>query len=213
VRIEKVLNASSIGVVFNAYCPVKGTGVLYGNDAARKLMLTESSIPLLKDEVGSDSRYNKSSEYPIREITLDSIKSALWLSLYGFEHIPKGYMDGAYHRSCILSELHNFDEVFVARPLANGWLETELPRSYFDVQDWNTEMWFSVGYKAEVDAMKRINALIERGIITNKSFKPVRIFEIEPKTPAGYFNYFIEHLTVFEDAKDKADKLFKRLKK
>ena len=49
------------------------------------------------------------------------MKSALWLSLYGFENIPGGRMDGAYHRSCIVSELHGYDRIFVARPLANAW--------------------------------------------------------------------------------------------
>jgi hypothetical protein len=50
-----------------------------------------------------------------------------------------------------------------------------LPMSYFDVQDWNTEMWFSVGYKAEVDAMKRINSLIAAGVITDPNYKLVDI--------------------------------------
>ena len=140
------------------------------------------------------------------------MESALWLSLYGFADIPNRQMDGAYHRSCIVSELHNFDRVIVCRPLANGWSGDTWPKSYFDVQDWNTEMWFSVGYKAEVDAMKRINSLIELGAINDPSYKLVDIQEVEPTTPAGYFNYFIERGSVFEDARSKADALFRWLK-
>ena len=87
-----------------------------------------------------------------------------------------------------------------------------MPENYFDVQDWNTEMWFSVGYKAEVDAMKRINSLIESGAITDRKYKLVDLLEIEPKTPAGYFNYFVERDSVFEDARRKADALFRWLK-
>jgi hypothetical protein len=87
-----------------------------------------------------------------------------------------------------------------------------LPENYFDVQDWNTEMWFSVGYKAEVDAMKRINSLIESGFITDRKYKLVDLLEVEPKTPAGYFNYFVERDSVFEDARRKADTLFRWLK-
>ena len=121
-------------------------------------------------------------------------------------------MDGAYHRSCIVSELHNFDRVIVCRPLANGWSGDMLPKSYFDVQDWNTEMWFSAGYKAEVDAMKRINSLVASGTITDPSYKLVDIHEVELTTPAGYFNYFIERDSVFEDARHKADALFRWLK-
>jgi hypothetical protein len=53
--------------------------------------------------------------------------SALWLSLYGFDHLPKPHLiDGAYHRSCIVAELHEFDRVFVARPLAEGRRATGL---------------------------------------------------------------------------------------
>ena len=102
--------------------------------------------------------------------------------------------------------------MLVCRPLANGWSGDTWPKSYFDVQDWNTEMWFSVGYKAEVDAMKRINSLIESGVITDRKYKLVDILEIEPKTPAGYFNYFVERDSVFEDARRKADTLFRWLK-
>ncbi|MES1150173.1 MAG: hypothetical protein ABUL53_13425, partial [Bradyrhizobium guangdongense] len=98
--------------------------------------------------------------------------------------------------------------MIVCRPLANGWRKQLLPRNYFDVQDWNTEMWFSVGYKAEADAMKRINALIESGALQDPRFKLVDLLEIEPDTPAGYFNYFIERDAVFELARDKAKVLF-----
>ena len=125
-----------------------------------------------------------------------------------FDGIPNGQMDGAYHRSCILSELHNFNRVIVVRPLANGWGKSKLPQNYFDVQDWNTEMWFSASYKAEIDAMKRINTLIDMGVIKDPRFNQVEIHEIEPTTPAGYFNYFIEREAVFNCAMKQANELF-----
>jgi hypothetical protein len=138
-------------------------------------------------------------ERDIHPITVDAVKSALWLSLYGFHDRPGGQMDGAYHRSCIVSELHVFDHVFVARPLAQGWRGKE-PANWFEVQDWQTEMWFSVAYKAEVDALKRINDLIEAGKITDANFKKVELVEIEPETPAGYFHYFVERPEVYDAA-------------
>src|SRR5690606_41360606 len=91
----------------------------------------------------------------------------------------------------IISELHGFDRVFAVRPLANGW-RGETPQNWFEVQDWTTEMWFSVGYKAEVDALKRINDLIAAGVITDPKYRRVDLVEIQPETPAGYFNYFVE---------------------
>src|SRR5579864_9362016 len=156
------LNASAIGVVFNSYDPNAGNGVLYGNDAARKMLPEEKALPsahaarLRQSPRSHDLRYvpDASQERDILPITADAVRSALWLSLYGFHNMPGGQMDGAYHRSCIVSELHVFDRVFVARPLADGWRGSE-PTNWFEVQDWIYEMWFSVGYKAEVDALDR----------------------------------------------------------
>jgi hypothetical protein len=208
---EASIEGKRVGIVFNAYDPSLGTGVLYGNDQARDLMETESNLPI---KPTADAHYSGAggSEATIRPITREAVQAALWLSLYGFEGLPGGQMDGAYHRACILSELHNFSRVFVARPLANGWLG-RTPRSYFDVQDWNTEMWFSVGYKAEADAMKRINQLVRKGYIKDKKFKEVELIEVEPETPAGYFNYFIERNAVYERARFRADQVFKLLAK
>lgn len=212
--VADTFNSSDVGVVFNAYDPASGQGILYGNDRARALMDQESAIPIDKGARTLDVKYAEkgSSESAVKPIDAAAIEAALWLSLYGFEGLPKGQMDGAYHRSCILSELHVFPRVIVARPLANGWL-TDTPKNYYDVQDWNTEMWFSVGYKAEVDAMKRINQLIIDGVIKDPKFSFVDLHEIAPPTPAGYFNFFIEREAVYNAAYVQADELFKRLGK
>src|SRR5215813_4286397 len=107
----------------DAYNPTTGEGILFGNDAARERMKTETSISILSDQKSRDPRIAKPSgrEQAILAITPRAIESALWLSLYGFADIPDRQMDGAYHRSCIVSELHKFDRVIVCRPLANGW--------------------------------------------------------------------------------------------
>ncbi|MCO4883502.1 hypothetical protein, partial [Paraburkholderia caribensis] len=130
--IASILNAatlggSSVGVVFNAYDPVRGEGILFGNRTAMQLLPNVNLLP----------------------ITQKAVEAALWLSLYGFENLPNGLMDGAYHRPCVIAELHRFDRIFAVRPLAHGW-HGEKPASWFDVQDWQCEMWFTVGYDAEV---------------------------------------------------------------
>ncbi|UFZ07390.1 hypothetical protein LQG66_14220 [Bradyrhizobium ontarionense] len=201
------LNATPIGIVFNTYDPEAGAGYLYGNDAARALLPLEKSIrnthvaKAQRSAAKRDLRYasDVTAERAIRPITAEAVKAALWLSLYGFAHLPGGQMDGAYHRACIVSELHGFDRVFAVRPLANGW-QGKAPQNWFEVQDWTYEMWFSVGYKAEVDALKRINDLIAAGVITDPKFKSVDLVEIQPETPAGYFNYFVERGEVYENA-------------
>ena len=220
--IAATLNGSAIGVVFNTYDPRSGQGFLYGNDAARALLPSEKAITnthaaaarrqTAAQDLRQDLRYvsEVTSERAIHPITAEAVKSALWLSLYGFAGRPGGQMDGAYHRSCIISELHMFDRVFVARPLAQGWRDKE-PANWFEVQDWQSEMWFSVGYKAEVDAMKRINDLIAAGALTDPKFKPVDLVEIEPETPAGYFHYFVERPEVYDRAFREAEAKFAAL--
>jgi hypothetical protein len=203
------IDGNPIGVLFNAYDISKGTGALYGNSLAKQMLPKKRSLAR-QPQGPIDVHYHKDNnlETVVNPITPEAIKGALWLSLYGFEKLPGGKLDGAYHRSCLVSELHQFSRIFVARPLANGWVG-RLPRNWFEVQDWQCEMWFSVGYKAEVDAMKRINDLIEQHHLKDDKFRKVDLVEIEPETPVGYFNYFIEHEAVYNGAFAKADEAFR----
>ncbi|MBV9826062.1 MAG: hypothetical protein JO001_10350 [Alphaproteobacteria bacterium] len=61
-------------------------------------------------------------------------------------------------------------------------------------------MWFSAAYKAELDAMIRINQLIEQGHLHDERYRKVDLIEIAPVTPAGYFDYFVERTEVFDAA-------------
>ncbi len=180
--IADLLNGTGIGAVFNAYDPRAGTGVLFGNDAARTAMPADAEL---------------------QPITGSAVAAALWLSLYGFEGLPDGLMDGAYNRPCIVAELHNFDRIFAVRPLAQGW-RGKAPGSWFDVQDWQLEMWFSAGYKAEVADMKRINRLIEKGSLQDSDYRKIDLIEVATDNPAGYFNYFTERPQVFDAAYQEA---------
>ncbi len=191
-----------IGVVFNAYNLKTGKAALFGNPTARALWPKSSKLPRTKPS--HDARYQSTKGAPaaIEPITLEAVKAALWLSLYGFQNLQGDPLDGAYHRPCLVSELYKFDTIFAVRPLANGWLGSG-PSNWFEVQDWQCEMWFSAGYKAEVDALMRINDLIENGVITDPDYKKVDLIHIEPDSPAGYFNFFTERKSVFVDALEK----------
>lgn len=212
-EVVRTFNESRIGVVFNAYDLKSGRGVLFGNDAARARMDVRTKLPLDKHPGLQTLKpeKNPANEAGLLPIDAEAVKAALWLSLYGFEKMPGGRLDGAYHRSCIVSELHSFPRVIVARPLARGWVDARPPRSWYDVQDWNTEMWFSAGYKAEIDAMVRINQLVKAKLLKDSKFTYVDLREIAPETPAGYFNYFVEREAVFDAARSQADELFKAL--
>jgi hypothetical protein len=178
------LNGAAFGVVFNAYDPWRGEGVLFGNSPARALLPDAGLEP----------------------IAALSVASALWLSLYGFENMPDGKMDGAYHRSCIVAELQGFRRIYAVRPLAEGW-RGKAPESWFDVQDWQLEMWFSASYRAEVADMKRINKLIRGGYLTHPKYREIDLIEVPVDHPAGYFNYFTERPEVFDAAYAEAKRI------
>jgi hypothetical protein len=202
-----------IGIVFNAYDLKSGQAVLYGNDKARRLWQPKRRNPDATKSVGDLSK-TSADEIALAPITAEAVESALWLSLYGFDNLPQpNLIDGAYDRACIVSELHIFDRIFVARPLAQGWVgRNGPPGNWFEVQDWQTEMWFSAGYKAEVAALSQINGLIKAGMISPSSpLKQVELIEIAPETPAGFFNYFVEREKVYERAYEEAAKKFTAL--
>ena len=200
---EARINDREIGVVFNAYNLSTGEAVLYGNDEARRLWPAQKSIPPATGVADASGRAAGSAELELQPITPQAVESALWLALYGFDHLPQPHLiDGAYHRACLVSELHIFDRIFVARPLAQGWPGAG-PRNWFEVQDWQTEMWFSVGYKAEVDTLRQINKLVEANHLKG-DYKLVDLVEIVPKTQAGFFNFFIERKKVYKLAYDEA---------
>jgi hypothetical protein len=207
-KIAKVFNdTSDIGIVFNAYNLKTGRAVLFGNLKAQSLWPAEKSNKAATRSVAETD--DAEVEIALLPITAEAIESALWLSLYGFQHLPQpNLIDGAYDRSCIVSELHKFDRIFVARPLARGWLDKGGPSNWFEVQDWQTEMWFSAAYKAEVDALNQINGLVRAGKLQDPNYKEVKLIEIAPETPAGFFNYFIERKTIYKRAHDLAIEKF-----
>ena len=197
--MEELFNGTKdIGIVFNAFDPATGEGKLFGNDAARDCWPSESKLTRTKPSAGKVIAQPQ-KKTALEPITAEALKAALWLSLYGFDKTPLNLIDGAYHRACIVSELYSFKTIFAVRPLAKGW-GSRLPGNYFDVEDWQTEMWFSVGYKAEVEGMKRINDLIFDNKLASDDFGYIDLVEVTPVTPAGYFNYFTEREKVFDDA-------------
>jgi hypothetical protein len=211
---EAKVGDTEIGIVFDAYDIETGAAVLFGNDVANKKwwpptksIPSGSSAATTQDRPAGANSVSEEPELKLQPITPKAVESALWLSLYGFDKLPERQrIDGAYLRPCIVSELHEFDRIFVARPLAQGWLGRP-PRNWFEVQDWQTEMWFSAGYKAEVDALNQINRLVDAEKL-GPPFKHVELIEIAPETPAGFFNYFVERKKVFKRAYDEAIKAF-----
>jgi hypothetical protein len=209
VMASEFNKCEDMGIVFNAYNFTTGEAALFGNEKANELWEKTKSIKDATPAAGIRQGAPEGQELALQRITPEAVQSALWLSLYGFDNLPQPHLiDGAYLRACVVSELHTFDRIFVARPLSPGWKEPG-PRNWFEVQDWQTEMWFSAGYKAEVDTLLQINGLITSGHLDPKKFKKVKLIEIAPTRPAGFFHYFIEREAVFDWAYEKAVAAFK----
>jgi len=176
--VARTLNGADVGVVFNTYDFRSGEGVLHGNAAARRLMPDDAAL---------------------RDITPEAVRSALWLYLYGFEEAPGGLIDGAYHRSVIVADLHGFDEVVVAAPFPTSWLGP-VPRNRFEVENWKIRQWFANSYKAEVARLRRVIDLIARGTLRDPGYRVRRLVEVPLRLHYGYFDYFTEKDEVYEDA-------------
>jgi hypothetical protein len=72
-------------------------------------------------------------------------------------------------------------------------------------------MWFSAGYKAEVDTLNQINKLVKQGYL-DAPFRHVNLIEVAPDAPAGFFHFFVEREKVYKCAYRKANAAFERYK-
>jgi hypothetical protein len=112
------------------------------------------------------------------------------------DHRYKGevVIDGAYHRQLIVAELTSCDTVYAVKPQSDGWHGAP-PANYFEVQGFNTEMWFNSSFAAEVSGLQQISPA-------------TRIQPITMNRPLGYFNYFVEKTRNYTEAYQQAKRLF-----
>lgn len=188
-----VFNHSMIPIVFNAFAISRGRELLFCNPAAFDFLGVAAghsgSALLFEDEI--------TTEY--RTIDAGAVEAALWLVLYGLEHQYEGeiVVDGAYHRQLIISELSMCDIVYAVKPQNDAWHGAP-PSNYFEVQDFNTEMWFNSSFAAEVASLRRMG-------------RPgARLERITMDKPLGFFNFFVEKLANYTDGYEKAKKIFER---
>ncbi|MGH3813793.1 MAG: hypothetical protein ACRDUV_15305 [Pseudonocardiaceae bacterium] len=187
-----VFNHSTIPIVFNAFAISRGRELLFCNPAAFDFLgvtagLSRPSL-LLENEI--------TTEY--RSIDAGAVEAALWLVLYGLEHQYEGeiVVDGAYHRQLIISELSMCDIIYAVKPQSDAWHGAP-PSNYFEVQDFNTEMWFNSSFAAEIANLRRARP-------------DARLERITMDRPLGFFNFFVEKLENYTDGYEKARKIFER---
>jgi hypothetical protein len=184
-------------VMFNAYAVKSGRELVFCNDAAFGFIGRSSPERRKRKHVipGEDM----STEY--LPIDGEAVRAALWLSLYGFSHRYQGEItiDGAYQRQLIMSELTDCDVIYAIKPQASAWRD-RAPGNYFEVQDFNTEMWLNTSFAAEVAGLWAAKRDPARG--------PIQIEPITMHRPLGYFNYFVERLPNYSEGYEQAKEIF-----
>jgi hypothetical protein len=190
--------ATRIPTMFNAYAVRSGRELVFCNDAAFAFLDRSPRQVRLHDIPGEDM----STEY--RPIDPAAVQTALWLTLYGFSNEYEGEtaIDGAYQRQLIMSELTSCDVIYAIKPQASAWRDRP-PANYFELQDFNTEMWFNTSFAAEVAGLRADTS-------RDAARGPIRIEPITMNRPLGYFNYFVEKLPYYTEGYEQARDVFRR---
>jgi hypothetical protein len=197
-----------IGLVFNSYNPHDGCERVYLNQQARRLLRQKSGNPR-QYKAGAISSYRKRTVYKV--ITPESVRDALWLYQYGFNGESGDFLDGAYFRQIMLSELTHADTIYVARPLYYHW-SGELPQNWPEMEDLKTKVSFNGCYAGEWHQIELVNKFLKADAFkkgAGTKYHHIHLEEIEMKRARGFFGYVFEDLAVFDDAYETA---MKRLK-
>jgi hypothetical protein len=196
-QIAADLDAARTPVMFNGYAVTSGRELVFCNQAAFGFLGLSPGHVRPHDIPGEDI----STEY--RPVDADAVRTALWLTLYGFSNQYQGEtaIDGAYERQLIMSELTGCDVIYAIKPQASAW-RARPPANYFEVQDFNTEMWFNTSFAAEVAGL--------RAARPDGTPEAIRIEPITMQRPLGYFNYFVEKLPNYTEGYEQARKIFQR---
>jgi hypothetical protein len=203
--VARELNAATIPIIFNSYDPVTGAEHIYLNDTAMsrpgKRPKDHSSYRSHRGASAATTGYSGDGVTRVyQNMDADAVREALWLYEYGF-HGSRAFLDGAYLRGIILSELTKFANlIFVARPINHKWLG-QLPRTFIERSDLETEVFFNGSYFGELDRIMLINKLLASRILPSKPASPfehIDVVPIEIDKQRGFFDYVFEDIDVFE---------------
>jgi hypothetical protein len=188
-----------IGLVFNSYNPHDGCERVYFNGQARRLLGQKSGNPR-QYKPGAPSSYRKRTIY--EAITPEAVRDALWLYQYGFDGESGDFLDGAYFRQIMLSELTHADVIYVVRPLFYHW-SGDLPQNWPEMEDLKTKVSFNGCYAGERHQIELVNKFLKADAFKHgprAKYHHIHLEEIEMKTARGFFGYVFEDLTVFDEA-------------
>ncbi len=198
---------SPVGIVFNSYNPQSGEEYIYLNEEARKRLNEKSGKP--KYDANQKNEYRDRTTY--QDIDAQAVRDALWLYQYGFDRKGSGFVDGAYFRGVILSELALADRIFCVRPINHLW-QGDLPRNYPELEDLKTEIGFDGAYCGERYQIELINKLLDKKkMVDGDKYHHIDLQELEIRQPRGFFDYVFESEKVYDDAYEDAMQLFDEL--
>jgi hypothetical protein len=206
-EIATVLRDSPVGVFFNSYNPRAGVEHVYLNGAAREFLKSSSSTPHVYD-AGGHTPYREGRVY--QDIDANAVRDALSIYEYGFDDNVTDFLDGAYFRDVMLSEVASAGLIFSVRPISRRW-QGRLPTSWVDLQDMRTEVFFNGAYAAErnqilmVDKLRKDHAL---SAAAAKRYRKIDLVEIEIEVQRGFFDYTRESMDVFDAAEKQATARF-----
>ncbi len=205
--IAACFNRQSFPVMFNSFDPSTGCEYVHVNDAARAMLDDQGRRHgrlKRRDPEEHERLKNSLPKVELAAIDTEAVRDALWLTSYGFEAgdggVPRRRIDGAYVRQFILNELAAADVVLTVRPQSYHF-EGRLPANQFEVKDLETEMWFNAPYAQQVARIDLVNRMVDSGILPKGSYHHVDIVPVEIQVQRGYFSYFFEDVSVFDDAR------------
>lgn len=169
--ISTAFNQATIGIAFNSYNPRNGQEIVYLNQAARDLLSPNGR----SYQPGYASRHRADTCY--EAITPQAVLDGLWIYQYGFDKPENCFVDGAYYRQVMLSELTFANTIFAVRPICSRWLgeappadgasatapaatAPPLPQSYIGIEDLKTEVNFNGSYAGERAQIALMNKLV-----------------------------------------------------
>lgn len=196
---------SPVGIVFNSYNPQSGEEYVYLNGEARKRLNEKSGKP---NKYGANQKNEYRDRTIYQDIDAQAVCDALWLYQYGFDRKGSSFVDGAYFRGVILSELAVADRIFCVRPINHHW-QGHLPRNYPELEDLKTEIGFDGAYCGERYQIELINKLLDKKkMVEGEKYHNIDLQELEIRQPRGFFDYVFESEKVYDDAYEDAMKLF-----
>ena len=185
--IAESFTGTAIPILFNSYSPAEGTEHVHLNPAARRA-LEEARDGAGAYAPGTPSGHRRNTVY--QDVTPEAVRAGLWLYEYGFAD-GHAFVDGAYYRQMMLTELWPATDIVAVRPLANAWAGA-LPRSYVGVQDLKTQVYFDGAYDAERAQIQLVNTLVEAGELPAQRYHWIAFHEVQLAERRGFLDYVFE---------------------